>query len=80
MACGQACEVLQRKAGVFRETDDLEVESGPLSAERERDFEAWVCGRLSDWTYAEIRALDCWLLDEARFEFIPAVRAALAAK
>ena len=60
--------------------DDLEVEHGPLSAERERDFEAWVCGRLSGWTYGEIRALDRWLLDEARFEFIPAVRAALAAK
>jgi hypothetical protein len=51
-----------------------------LSAERERDFEAWVCARLSEWTYAEIRALDGWLLKEARFEFIPAVRAALAAK
>lgn len=59
---------------------DLEVESGLLSAERERDFEAWVCARLSEWTYAEIRALDRWLLKEARFEFIPAVRAALAAK
>lgn len=63
-----------------QQPDDLEVEFGPLSAERERDFEAWVSGRLSEWTYAEIRALDRWLLDEARFEFIPAVRAALAAK
>jgi hypothetical protein len=61
---------------VSRKTDDLEVDSGPLSAERERDFEAWVRDRLSEWTYAEIRAFDGWLLDEAHFEFVPAVRAA----
>lgn len=80
MPSGEACEIPQRKGGVSQQPDDLEVESGPLSAERERDFEAWVRGRLSEWTYAEIHALDRWLLDEARFEFIPAVRAALAAK
>jgi hypothetical protein len=65
---------------VSRKTDDLEAESGPLSAERERDFEAWVRGRLSDWTYADTRAFDGWLLDEAHFEFVPAVRAALKRK
>jgi hypothetical protein len=61
---------------VAQERDQLAVELAALSAERERDFEAWVRVRLSDWTSAEIHAFDRWLLDESEFEFIPAVRAA----
>lgn len=61
-----------------QEPDDLELGPGPapLTAERERDFEAWVRRRLSEWSSTEIRAFDHWLLDEMNLEFVPAVRAA----
>jgi hypothetical protein len=62
---------------VWQETEDLDVEPRALSEERARDFEEWVRRRLSEWSTAEIRALDRWLLAESHFEFIPAVRAAL---
>jgi hypothetical protein len=42
----------------------------------EREFEEWVERRLSDWSVAEIRELDRWLLDESQFEFVTAVRRA----
>ncbi len=48
-----------------------------LSEDRARAFDEWVTRRLSGWSAAELRALDEWLLAEAHFEFIPAVRAAL---
>ena len=48
-----------------------------LSEDRARAFDEWVARRLADWSPAEIRALDEWLLAESHFEFIPAVRAAL---
>jgi hypothetical protein len=64
------------KAGVLQDNETPEVEFA-LSAERERDFEEWVGGRLSDLSIAEIRAFDRWLLAESLFEFIPAVRATL---
>jgi hypothetical protein len=67
---------LVRKAGVLQDSEPPEVELA-LSAERERDFEEWVGRRLSDWSIAEIRAFDRWLLAESLFEFIPAVRATL---
>jgi hypothetical protein len=53
-----------------------EVEPAALSEEREREFEQWVRGRLSEWSIADIRAFDGWLLDESHFEFISAVRGA----
>lgn len=59
------------------ELDDLELESIALSGEHARAFDEWVAMRLSDWSAADIRALDQWLLAESHFEFIPAVRAAL---
>ena len=59
-----------------QELHDLEAESAAWTADRERDFEAWVRGRLSDWTTVEMRAFERWLLDESLYEFIPAVRAA----
>jgi hypothetical protein len=65
---------------VRHEIDDLQVGSAPWSEDRTRDFEAWVGGRLADWTTTEMRAFERWLLDESEFEFIPAVRAALRQK
>jgi hypothetical protein len=59
------------------ELDDREFESVALSEERGRDFDEWVARRLSGWPLADIRAFDEWLLAEAHFEFIPAVRLAL---
>jgi hypothetical protein len=59
------------------ELDDLEFESVALSEEHGRDFDEWVATRLSEWPLADIRALDEWLLAEAHFEFIPAVRLVL---
>jgi hypothetical protein len=59
------------------ELDDLEFESVALSEERGRDFDEWVARRLSEWPLADIRAFDEWLLAEAHFEFIPAVRLVL---
>ena len=61
---------------MLQDSEPPEVELA-LSADRERDFEEWVGGRLSDWSIAEIRAFDRWLLAESLFEFIPAVRATL---
>lgn len=58
------------------ELDGLEVESAPLSEERERDFEEWVRRRLGGWSIAEIRALDGWFVEESQVEFVPAVRGA----
>lgn len=52
------------------------VEPAALSEEREREFEQWVRGRLSEWSIADIRTFDRWLLDESHSEFIPAVRGA----
>ena len=57
------------------ELDGLEVES-PLSDERERDYDEWVRRRLSEWSIAEMRALDAWLVEESQLEFVPAVRGA----
>lgn len=62
------------------ELDDLELESVALSEDRARAFDDWVARRLSDWSVAEICALDQWLLAESHFEFIPAVRAAWQAR
>ena len=59
------------------ELDDLEFESVALSEDHGRDFDEWVATRLSEWPLADIRALDEWLLAEAHFEFIPAVRLVL---
>ena len=53
-----------------------EDEPAALSEKREREFEQWVRGRLSEWSVADIRAFDGWLLDESHFEFISAVRGA----
>jgi hypothetical protein len=61
---------------VLQDGESPEVEL-VLSADRERDFEEWVGDRLSNWSIAEIRAFDRWLLAESLFEFIPAVRATL---
>jgi hypothetical protein len=61
---------------MWREHDDLDLESVALSEDRARAFDEWVARRLSDWSVADIRALDQWLLAESYFEFIPAVRAA----
>lgn len=61
---------------MWHEVDDFQ-ESVALSEDRARAFDEWVCGRLSGWSDAEIRALDQWLLAESHFEFVPAVRAAL---
>jgi len=55
----------------------FEQMSVALSEDRARAFDQWVTRRLSRWSAAEIRAFDEWLLAEAHFEFIPAVRAAL---
>ena len=52
------------------------LEPAQLGEEREREFEQWVRGRLSEWSVADIRAFDGWLLDESHFEFISAVRGA----
>jgi hypothetical protein len=54
----------------------FEGEPPALSEEREREFEQWVRGRLSEWSIADIRAFDRWLRDESHLEFIPAVRGA----
>ncbi len=59
-----------------QELHDLDLESIALSEDRARAFDEWVAMRLSDWSVADIRALDQWLLAESHFEFIPAVRAA----
>jgi hypothetical protein len=69
---------LGRKAAVWQESDELEVEPAELSEERGRDFEEWVRRRLSGWSSTEIWAFDRWLLDEAHFDLIPAVRKALS--
>ena len=58
------------------ELENLDLESVALSKEHARAFDEWVAMRLSDWSVADIRALDQWLLAESHFEFIPAVRAA----
>lgn len=58
------------------ELENLDLESVALSEEHARAFDEWVAMRLSDWSVADIRALDQWLLAESHFEFIPAVRAA----
>lgn len=58
------------------EIDDLDFESVALSDDRARAFDDWVAGRLAEWSVAEIRELDQWLLAQSHFEFIPAVRAA----
>jgi hypothetical protein len=74
--CAAILAALVGKADVLQDSEPPEVELS-LSADRERDFEEWVGGRLSDWSIAEIRAFDRWLLAESLFEFIPAVRATL---
>lgn len=51
--------------------DNLGPESSSPSSER--DFDAWVRGRLSDWQTVQILAFEHWLLDEGHFEFVPAV-------
>jgi len=51
-------------------------EDAALTEEREREFDDWVRGRLSDWSTDEIRALDRWLLEESQFEFVTSVRRA----
>jgi hypothetical protein len=61
---------------VPQEMDELGVEAAAWSADRQHDFDAWVCDRLADWTSSEIRAFERWLRAESRLEFIPAVRAA----
>jgi hypothetical protein len=61
---------------VSHEIDGLEVDPAALNEEREREFEQWVRGRLSEWSIADIRAFDRWLLDDSHSEFIPAVRGA----
>lgn len=58
------------------EIDELGIESAAWSADRQHDFEVWVCGRLADWTSSEIRAFERWLREESYLEFIPAVHAA----
>lgn len=42
----------------------------------EVEFDAWVRGRLADWTASEIRAFERWLVTESQFEFVSAVRGA----
>jgi hypothetical protein len=74
--CAAILAALVRKAGVSQDSEPPEVELA-LSVERERDFEEWAGRRLSDWSIAEIRAFDRWLLAESLFEFVPAVRATL---
>jgi hypothetical protein len=58
-------------------TDDVGLESSALTDEEARAFEEWVSRRLSAWSADDIRAFERWLLDDCRFEFIPAVRRAL---
>ena len=40
----------------------------------QRDFDLWVRERLADWPTALVRELERWLIDEGRFEFVPAVQ------
>jgi hypothetical protein len=56
--------------------ENIGLESSALSDEESRAFEEWVGRRLADWSAEEIRGLERWLLDDCRFEFIPAVRKA----
>jgi hypothetical protein len=60
---------------VSQKLDRLEEDAAPAE-EREREFDDWVRGRLSDWSTDEIRALDRWLLEESQFEFVASVRRA----
>jgi hypothetical protein len=59
---------------VPQEIDNLGPESSSPSSER--DFDAWVRRRLTDWQTAQILAFEHWLLDEGHFEFVPAVHEA----
>ena len=59
----------------MRELNDLN-EHAALDEEREREFDEWVRRRLADWSAAEIREFDRWLLDESHFEFVTSVRRA----
>lgn len=47
-----------------------------LTPESERAFDEWVRKRLGDWSVADIRAFDTYLLEESHFEFVAAVRRA----
>lgn len=47
-----------------------------LTDEQTRGFEEWVSRRLAEWPLEDILAFERWLLDDCRFEFIPAVRKA----
>jgi hypothetical protein len=44
---------------------------------REREFDLWVRERLSDWPTEQILEFERWLLEDGRFEFVPAVHEAL---
>ena len=52
----------------------MTVQKTALTDEQTLAFDEWVGRRLADWSVEDIRAFERWLLDDCRFEFIPAVR------